>query len=161
MIWKNREGVTMSDDMLIHFSSNSSNQSDQSLPTKIAKLEARMVGKASSAPPPPAAQSSWPSLSSSAPKFVSADLASAEPSTSSDSDDDVSPTYRCFLAFGFNSTMKCTSIFNWISSHHLIKLCWKLISQNWPNYNYLTWCFVFSFLFFNYETSAIRTVDVV
>lgn len=39
----------MSDDMLMHFSSNSSNQSDQSLPTKIAKLEARMVGKASSA----------------------------------------------------------------------------------------------------------------
>ncbi|XP_004295135.1 PREDICTED: serine/threonine-protein kinase TOUSLED-like [Fragaria vesca subsp. vesca] len=77
----------MSDDMLIHFSSNSSNQSDQSLPTKIAKLEARMVGKASSAPPPPPAQSSWPSLSS-APKFVSADLDSAEPSTSSDSDDD-------------------------------------------------------------------------
>lgn len=37
----------MSDDMLIHFSSNSSNQSDQSL--KIAKLEARMVGKASAA----------------------------------------------------------------------------------------------------------------
>ncbi|KAK1354493.1 Serine/threonine-protein kinase TOUSLED [Heracleum sosnowskyi] len=37
----------MSDDMLLHFSSNSSNQSDQSL--KIAKLEARMVGKASSA----------------------------------------------------------------------------------------------------------------
>ncbi|KAF2299869.1 hypothetical protein GH714_005069 [Hevea brasiliensis] len=35
----------MSDDMLIHFSSNSSNQSDQSLPTKIAKLEARMVGR--------------------------------------------------------------------------------------------------------------------
>lgn len=33
--------------MLVHFSSNSSNQSDQSL--KIAKLEARMVGKASSA----------------------------------------------------------------------------------------------------------------
>lgn len=38
----------MSDDMVIHFASNSSNQSDQSLPTKIAKLEARMVGKASS-----------------------------------------------------------------------------------------------------------------
>ncbi|KAL8094359.1 serine/threonine-protein kinase TOUSLED isoform X2 [Apium graveolens] len=37
----------MSDDMLLHFSSNSSNQSDQSL--KIAKLEARMMGKASSA----------------------------------------------------------------------------------------------------------------
>ena len=41
--------ITMSDDMLMQFSSNSSNQSDQSLPTKIAKLEARMVGKASSA----------------------------------------------------------------------------------------------------------------
>ncbi|KAG8387303.1 hypothetical protein BUALT_Bualt02G0007300 [Buddleja alternifolia] len=36
----------MSDDMLLHFSSNSSNQSDQS--SKIAKLEARLVGKASS-----------------------------------------------------------------------------------------------------------------
>ncbi|CAI9768590.1 unnamed protein product [Fraxinus pennsylvanica] len=41
--------------MLIHFSSNSSNQSDQSsLPTKIAKLEARMVGKTSSAVAAPA-----------------------------------------------------------------------------------------------------------
>ncbi|XP_057808131.1 serine/threonine-protein kinase TOUSLED isoform X2 [Salvia miltiorrhiza] len=37
----------MSDDMILHFSSNSSNQSDQS--SKIAKLEARLVGKASSA----------------------------------------------------------------------------------------------------------------
>ncbi|PPS14471.1 hypothetical protein GOBAR_AA06122 [Gossypium barbadense] len=35
----------MSDDMLLHFSSNSSNQSDNSLPTKMAKLEARLVGK--------------------------------------------------------------------------------------------------------------------
>ncbi|XP_061338185.1 serine/threonine-protein kinase TOUSLED isoform X2 [Gastrolobium bilobum] len=75
----------MSDDMLMHFSSNSSNQSDQSLPTKIAKLEARMVGKASSTA---AQQSGWPSLPSAA-KFGGAaaeDL--AEPSTSSDSDDD-------------------------------------------------------------------------
>ncbi|CAL9000482.1 unnamed protein product [Prunus brigantina] len=88
----------MSDDMLIHFSSNSSNQSDQSLPTKIAKLEARMIGKASSASSAPPAQqqlqqqhqqqpqqSAWSSLSA-APKFAKADL--AEPSTSSDSDDD-------------------------------------------------------------------------
>ncbi|KAL6276676.1 hypothetical protein ACE6H2_020277 [Prunus campanulata] len=88
----------MSDDMLIHFSSNSSNQSDQSLPTKIAKLEARMIGKASSASSAPPAQqqlqqqhqqqpqqSAWSSLSA-APKFATADL--AEPSTSSDSDDD-------------------------------------------------------------------------
>ncbi|PIN20930.1 Tousled-like protein kinase [Handroanthus impetiginosus] len=37
----------MSDDMILHFSSNSSNQSDQS--SKIAKLEARLVGKPSSA----------------------------------------------------------------------------------------------------------------
>lgn len=35
----------MSEDVLLHFTSNSSNQSDQSLPSKIAKLEARMVGK--------------------------------------------------------------------------------------------------------------------
>ncbi|KAI7741901.1 hypothetical protein M8C21_008883 [Ambrosia artemisiifolia] len=39
----------MSEDMLLHFTSNSSNQSDSSLPSKIAKLEARMVGKTSTA----------------------------------------------------------------------------------------------------------------
>ncbi|CAJ1971161.1 unnamed protein product [Sphenostylis stenocarpa] len=75
----------MSDDMLIHFSSNSSNQSDQSLPTKIAKLEARMVGKGSSTS---AQQPGRSSLSvPSAGKFGAAEN-SAEPSTSSDSDDD-------------------------------------------------------------------------
>ncbi|KAL5575136.1 hypothetical protein UlMin_016835 [Ulmus minor] len=88
----------MSDDMLIHFSSNSSNQSDNSLPTKIAKLEARMVGKASLAAPspvttaPPLGQQqqqqqqlpTWSSVPASV-KFVADDL--AEPSTS-DSDDD-------------------------------------------------------------------------
>ncbi|KAL4376767.1 hypothetical protein GQ457_02G040810 [Hibiscus cannabinus] len=60
----------MSDDMLLHFSSNSSNQSDQSLPTKIAKLEARLVGKASSAtasqqPPQTQQQQQQPASSSS------------------------------------------------------------------------------------------------
>ncbi|KAA3458653.1 serine/threonine-protein kinase TOUSLED-like [Gossypium australe] len=81
----------MSDDMLLHFSSNSSNQSDHSLPTKIAKLEARLVGKASSAsaaqqPQQQQQQPPWSSLSS-ASKFVSAeDL--AEASSSSDSDDE-------------------------------------------------------------------------
>ncbi|KAH1263479.1 Serine/threonine-protein kinase TOUSLED [Glycine max] len=76
----------MSDDMLIHFSSNSSNQSDQSLPTKIAKLEARMVGKGSSTA---AQQSGWSSASvPSAGKFGGAAENLAEPSTSSDSDDD-------------------------------------------------------------------------
>lgn len=83
----------MSDDMLIHFSSNSSNQSDQSLPTKIAKLEARMVGK------PPAAQqqqhqhqhqqhATWAALSSTA-RSVAAAEDLAQESSSSDSDDDI------------------------------------------------------------------------
>ncbi|KAH1093077.1 hypothetical protein GYH30_039017 [Glycine max] len=76
----------MSDDMLIHFSSNSSNQSDQSLPTKIAKLEARMVGKGSSTT---AQQSGWSSVSvPSAGKLGGTAENLAEPSTSSDSDDD-------------------------------------------------------------------------
>ncbi|XP_027333727.1 serine/threonine-protein kinase TOUSLED isoform X2 [Abrus precatorius] len=75
----------MSDDMLIHFSSNSSNQSDQSLPTKIAKLEARMVGKGSSTT---AQQSAWSSVPSSAGKFGGAAEDLAEPPSSSDSDDD-------------------------------------------------------------------------
>ncbi|KAE8724878.1 Serine/threonine-protein kinase TOUSLED [Hibiscus syriacus] len=85
----------MSDDMLSHFSSNSSNQSDHSLPTKIAKLEARLVGKASSttaSQQPPQTQQlqqqqlPWPSPSS-ASKFVSAEDLS-EASSSSDSDDE-------------------------------------------------------------------------
>ncbi|KAJ7964827.1 Protein kinase superfamily protein [Quillaja saponaria] len=79
----------MSDDMLMHLSSNSSNLSDQSLPTKIAKLEARMVGKPSlaAATLPSAQQSIWPSVSS-AGKFGGAAEDMAEPSTSSDSEDD-------------------------------------------------------------------------
>ncbi|KHG12362.1 Serine/threonine-protein kinase TOUSLED [Gossypium arboreum] len=86
----------MSDDMLLHFSSNSSNQSDNSLPTKMAKLEARLVGKVSSATgsqqPPQTQQLQqqqqpvWASLSS-ASKFVSAEDLS-EASSSSDSDDE-------------------------------------------------------------------------
>ncbi|KAH0747612.1 hypothetical protein KY285_009269 [Solanum tuberosum] len=68
----------MADDMVIHFASNSSNQSDQSLPTKIAKLEARMVGKASSVT---SQANSW----SSPAMFENV----AEPAAvSSDSDDD-------------------------------------------------------------------------
>ncbi|XP_028758043.1 serine/threonine-protein kinase TOUSLED isoform X2 [Neltuma alba] len=80
----------MSDDMLVHFSSNSSNQSDQSLPTKIAKLEARMVGKASSAVATtlsPAQQSTWSTVPSAA-KFGGPAEDLVGPSTSSDSDDD-------------------------------------------------------------------------
>ncbi|KAK4279195.1 hypothetical protein QN277_016941 [Acacia crassicarpa] len=80
----------MSDDMLVHFSSNSSNQSDQSLPTKIAKLEARMVGKASSTVTTTlssAQQSTWSSVPSAA-KFGGPAEDLVGPSTSSDSDDD-------------------------------------------------------------------------
>lgn len=71
----------MADDMVSHFASNSSNQSDQSLPTKIAKLEARMVGRASSA----ASQAnSW-----SAPaKFTAPENVAEAAAISSDSDDD-------------------------------------------------------------------------
>lgn len=85
----------MSDDMLIHFSSNSSNQSDSSLPSKIAKLEARMVGKPSSAatagaaqqpPQQPQQQPAWISVSSAA-KFVATEELS-EASIYSDSDDE-------------------------------------------------------------------------
>ncbi|OVA00864.1 Protein kinase domain [Macleaya cordata] len=72
----------MSDDFLTHFSSNSSNQSDPSLPTKLAKLEARMVGKGSLNTP---VQASWSSVSSVA-KFGPTDP--GEQSTSSDSEDD-------------------------------------------------------------------------
>ncbi|XP_057445476.1 serine/threonine-protein kinase TOUSLED isoform X2 [Lotus japonicus] len=77
--------VTMSDDLLAHFSSNSSNQSDQSLPSKMAKLEARMVGKATTSST--AQQPGWSSVSS-AGKFSGAAEGLLEPSTSSDSDDD-------------------------------------------------------------------------
>ncbi|XP_050223626.1 serine/threonine-protein kinase TOUSLED isoform X2 [Mercurialis annua] len=84
----------MSDDMLIHFSSNSSNQSDQSLPTKIAKLEARMVGKtptsSTSAQPPPQQQQQqqpiWSSVSPAAKFGLTEDL--VDHISSSDSDDD-------------------------------------------------------------------------
>ncbi|XP_058743171.1 serine/threonine-protein kinase TOUSLED isoform X1 [Vicia villosa] len=80
----------MSDDMLVHFASNSSNQSDQSLPTKMAKLEARMAGKASSAV---SQQPGWPSVSSSAGKFGGPAEEIVKPSpSSSDSDDDSLPT---------------------------------------------------------------------
>lgn len=73
-----------SDDMLMHFSSNS-NQSDSSLPTKLAKLEARMAGKGSSSSSAPV-QAQRQSMSSATFGGV---VNCAEPSTSSDSDDDI------------------------------------------------------------------------
>ena len=96
--------VAMSEDMLLHFSSNSSNQSDQSLPTKMAKLEARMTGKPSSAPPPQQQQQpvlppqqqqqqqqqpAWQSVSSAVTaKFGGGIDGLAASLSSSDSDDD-------------------------------------------------------------------------
>lgn len=107
----------MSDDMLLHLSSNSSNQSDQSLPTKMAKLEARLVGKASSASAPPSQhqqppakqqQQQQPILSSSS-RFVTDGL--AEQSTSSDSDDDVSLLYGLKLIFMHYTSVVITLLF--------------------------------------------------
>ena len=91
----------MSDDVLMRFSSNSSNQSDHSLPTKIAKLEARMVGKASSTAPS-SQQSNWLPVPS-AGRFGGAADDLTGPSTSSDSDDDVrlNPVQSCHLGFCF------------------------------------------------------------
>ncbi|KAE9606236.1 putative protein kinase TLK family [Lupinus albus] len=77
--------AAMSDDMLMQFSSNSSNQSDQSLPTKIAKLEARMVGRGSSNASQQSTRSPAPSPAA---KFAGVAENMVEPSTSSDSDDD-------------------------------------------------------------------------
>ncbi|GFP89466.1 serine/threonine-protein kinase tousled [Phtheirospermum japonicum] len=77
----------MSDDMILHFSSNSSNQSDQS--SKIAKLEARLVGRPSSAvasqPQAQAQLSSWsaPSKYGAAPDNLPESLIDSD-----DSDDD-------------------------------------------------------------------------
>lgn len=77
----------MSDDMILHFTSNSSNQSDQS--SKIAKLEARLVGKASSAvsSQPQAQMNSWatPAKFGGAPDGLAHSLVDSD-----DSDDDVS-----------------------------------------------------------------------
>ncbi|XP_010520498.1 PREDICTED: serine/threonine-protein kinase TOUSLED-like isoform X3 [Tarenaya hassleriana] len=78
----------MSDDLVMHFSSNSSNQSDHSLPDKIAKLEARMTGRSSSSsmpakPSPPPQQHVWSSASS-AVKFATASLPDHSVSDSDD-----------------------------------------------------------------------------
>lgn len=83
----------MSDDMVMHFSSNSSNQSDHSLPDKIAKLEARLTGKtASSSKPLPQQQPQQQqqlSVWSSAVKVVASAPAGSSEVSISDSDDEV------------------------------------------------------------------------
>ncbi|XP_076899146.1 serine/threonine-protein kinase TOUSLED-like isoform X1 [Bidens hawaiensis] len=71
----------MSEDVLMHLTSNSSNQSDQFLPSKLAKLEARMVGKTSAAQP----RSSVTTFGANA---VAAGICAEEALESSDSEED-------------------------------------------------------------------------
>lgn len=73
----------MSDDIVMQLSSSSS-PSDPSLPTKLAKLEARMAGKSSSSL---TIQSAWQPAPPPPIKFVEQE----ELPDSSSSDDDVSP----------------------------------------------------------------------
>ncbi|KAM0008905.1 putative non-specific serine/threonine protein kinase [Helianthus debilis subsp. tardiflorus] len=109
----------MSEDVLLHFTSNSSNQSDSSLPSKIAKLEARMVGKTStaavvSAIQIPAAQtatrSSVNSSSVIAAKFGanSAGGICAESLDSSDSEEDDSNGREFLIQANFQKRRKLT-----------------------------------------------------
>lgn len=77
---KPAQALAMSDEMVIQFSSNSSNQSDHSLPDKLAKLEARLTGKASSSAKP-LQLSVWSSASTAA--------AGSSEASISDSDDEV------------------------------------------------------------------------
>ncbi|KAJ0716940.1 putative protein kinase TLK family [Helianthus annuus] len=109
----------MSEDVLLHFTSNSSNQSDSSLPSKIAKLEARMVGKTStaavvSAIQIPAAQtatrSSVNSSSAIAAKFGanSSGGICAESLDSSDSEEDDSNGREFLIQANFQKRRKLT-----------------------------------------------------
>lgn len=80
---------------MMHFSSNSSNQSDHSLPDKIAKLEARLTGKTASSAKPQQQQqqlSVWSSTSSAAVKVVASAPAGLSEASISDSDDEVAFT---------------------------------------------------------------------
>ncbi|XP_013606450.1 PREDICTED: serine/threonine-protein kinase TOUSLED-like isoform X1 [Brassica oleracea var. oleracea] len=70
----------MSDEMVIQFSSNSSNQSDHSLPDKLAKLEARLTGKTASSAKQQQQLSVWSSASTAA--------AGSSEASISDSDDE-------------------------------------------------------------------------
>ncbi|KAK1418925.1 hypothetical protein QVD17_28078 [Tagetes erecta] len=112
----------MSEDVLLHLTSNSSNQSDQSLPSKIAKLEARMAGKTSSSSTAvvstlqiPAAQaavtrSSVSSSSAIAAKFGANAAAGicAESLDSSDSEEDDSNGREYLIQANFQKRRKLT-----------------------------------------------------
>ncbi|KAI3503977.1 hypothetical protein L1887_32513 [Cichorium endivia] len=105
----------MSEDVLLHLASNSSNQSDQSLPSKIAKLEARMVGKTSTAvvstlqlPAAQAAATRSSISSSSAAKFGAnaAGEICAESLDSSDSEEDDSNGREFLIQANFQKRRK-------------------------------------------------------
>lgn len=90
----------MSDDMVMHFSSNSSNQSDHSLPDKIAKLEARLTGKTPSLAKPPQQQqqvSVWSSAST-AVKVVTSTPPGLSETSISDSDDEVASDFCKYIS---------------------------------------------------------------
>ncbi|KAF8113389.1 hypothetical protein N665_0050s0046 [Sinapis alba] len=78
----------MSDDMVLQFSSNSSNQSDHSLPDKIAKLEARLTGKTTSSAKPQQQQQQQLSVWSSASTVAASAPAGSSEVSISDSDDE-------------------------------------------------------------------------
>ncbi|KAF3564726.1 hypothetical protein DY000_02018299 [Brassica cretica] len=80
---KPAQALAMSDEMVIQFSSNSSNQSDHSLPDKLAKLEARLTGKTASSAKQQQQLSVWSSASTAA--------AGSSEASISDSDDEYSP----------------------------------------------------------------------
>lgn len=78
---KPAQALAMPDEMVIQFSSNSSNQSDHSLPDKLAKLEARLTGKTASSAKQQQQLSVWSSASTAA--------AGSSEASISDSDDEV------------------------------------------------------------------------
>ncbi|CAI9277570.1 unnamed protein product [Lactuca saligna] len=105
----------MSEDVLLHLASNSSNQSDQSLPSKIAKLEARMVGKTSTAVvstlqlPAAQAAATRSSISSSSAAKFGANAAGeiyAESLDSSDSEEDDSNGREFLIQANFQKRRK-------------------------------------------------------
>lgn len=135
----------MGDDFILQFSSNSSNQSDQS--SKIAKLEARMVGKASSTAATQSQVQVQPKSWYAAGKFCGkTESLSNSAIDSDDSDDDVSnwsvkagffPIYlssfvvtermtSCSTEWSKNEYWRRTEVFTWKLS--------IFVASNWfPN----------------------------
>lgn len=119
---------TMSEDIVMHLSSNSSNPSDPSLPSKLAKLEARMAGKSSTSPAIQSAPA-WQSVQS----VSSVKLAASEelPESSSESDDDVSSIleYNPLLRnLGFRHLL-CCAFWKLSKNWFLLHILWLIVLQ--------------------------------